>query len=238
MPLTKRQKRRLSETSKMIVSASTVLKDMREIQIEYAKEIESVVDSIRKALEPKKPKVTKQPDVSVSSVSIHDQTNESSEAPPPTEEKYGQPEITTDLPESPLWTKRLWKLIAKECHPDRLSAQNLETFEIAKRHQWFLESKSCFETKNWTQLLHIGVQLELWVDDIPHHQQNQMLGNMYEEKSKRIGDIQTSLAWKWGTNWDRNDIRIQIITIVCQAKSVPVPSTEDIIRILVNLELE
>ena len=238
MPLTKRQKRRLSETSKMIVSASNVLKDMGEIQLEYAKEIESVVDSIRKALEPEKSQVMEQPDVSVSSVSIHDETSENSEPPPLSDKQHEHPEVNIDLPESPLWTKRLWKLIAKECHPDRLNAQNLETSEITKRHHWFLEARRCFETRDWTQLLHIGVQLELWVDDLPHLQQNQMLGNMYQEKSKRIGDIQTSLAWKWGTNWDRNDIRIQIITVVCQAKNVPVPSTEDIIRILVNLELE
>ena len=235
MPLTKRQKRRLSETSKMIASASNVVKDMGEIQLEYAKEIDSVVDSIRKALQPEQPQDTEQPDVSVSSVPIpHDpETNE----PPPAEEHH-HPEVNLDTPESPSWAKKLWKLIARECHPDRLNMQDLDTSEMAKKHQWFLESRRCFETADWSTLLHIGVQLELWVNDLPHHQQNQMLGNMYQEKSKRIGDIQTSLAWKWGTNWDRNDIRIQIVTVVCQAKGVPVPSTEDIIRILVNLELE
>ena len=70
MALTKRQKRRLSETSKMIASASNVVKDIGEIQLEYAKEIDSVVDSIRKALQPEKPQEAEQPDVSVSSLSL------------------------------------------------------------------------------------------------------------------------------------------------------------------------
>lgn len=235
MPLTKRQKRRLSETSKMIASASNVVKDMGEIQLEYAKEIDSVVDSIRKALQPEQPQETEQPDVSASSVPIPHEP-EAEEPPPP--EEYHHPEVNLHTPESPSWAKKLWKSIARECHPDRLNTQEIDASEMAKKHQWFLESRRCFETRDWSQLLHIGVQLALWVDDIPHHQQNQMLGNMYQEKSKRIGDIQTSLAWKWGTNWDRNDIRIQIVTVVCQAKGVPVPTTEDIVRILVNLELE
>jgi len=239
MPLTKRQKRRLTETSKMISSAATVVTDMGEIQLEYAKEIDFVVDSIRKALEPVNKQEPELPDVSVSTVPVSfeekdeepETQHEQSPIDDPIEEK-------PDVPEFPVWTKRLWKSIAMECHPDRLNARDLPIAEVTKKQRWFLESRKCFETRNWTQLLYIGVQLEIWVDDLPHFKQNEMLGSMYNVKSKKINDIQTSLAWKWGTNWNRNDIRIQIVTVVCQAKGVPVPSTEDIIRILVNLELE
>ena len=236
MPLTKRQKRRLSETSRMILSASTIEKDMGEIQLEYAKEIESVVDTIRKALEPEVTQDNELPDSSISSVPTSPNTDSPEESTTPSEDEYVEPEM--DIPEYPSWSKKLWKLIAKECHPDRLLAQDIGALELAKRHQWFLESRKCFETRDWPQLLHIGVQLELWVDDLPHHKQNEMLANIYSVKSKKIESIQTSLAWKWGTNWDRNDIRIQIVTVVCQAKSVPVPPIEEIVRILVNLEID
>ena len=47
MPLTKRQKRRLLETSKMIESTILVKNDMVEIQYEYAQEIDFVINKIR-----------------------------------------------------------------------------------------------------------------------------------------------------------------------------------------------
>ena len=47
MPLSKRQKRRLLEISKMIESSVVVKDDMEEIQLEYAAEIDGLVDSIK-----------------------------------------------------------------------------------------------------------------------------------------------------------------------------------------------
>ena len=50
MPLSKRQKRRLLEVSKMIESSIVVKDDMEEIQLEYAQEIDAVVDQITKLI--------------------------------------------------------------------------------------------------------------------------------------------------------------------------------------------
>ena len=47
MPLSKRQKRRLLEVSKMIESSIVVRDDMEEIQLEYAAEIDGVIESIK-----------------------------------------------------------------------------------------------------------------------------------------------------------------------------------------------
>ena len=46
MPLTKRQKRRLLEVSKMIESSIVVKDDMEDIQLEYVQEIDNVVEQI------------------------------------------------------------------------------------------------------------------------------------------------------------------------------------------------
>ena len=52
MPLSKRQKRRLLEVSKMIESSIVVKDDMEEIQLEYAQEID---EAVRLILEINKP---------------------------------------------------------------------------------------------------------------------------------------------------------------------------------------
>ena len=47
MPLSKRQKRRLLEVSKMIESSIVVRDDMEEIQLEYAQELEDIANSLK-----------------------------------------------------------------------------------------------------------------------------------------------------------------------------------------------
>lgn len=240
MPLTSRQKRRLAEKSRMIESADTVAKDMADIQIEYAKEIDSVVENIRRSQMPPEKSAPQSTDVSV----FHDSKTEPSDSKETTGSTKEHQSDTNfepekiDVPEAPIWAKRLWKNIAKNCHPDRLNFQELSAIEVGRRQQWFLESRKYFETQDWNRLLHIGVQLGEFVDEISHVDQHDMLTAVYNDRSKRIDEIQTSLAWKWGTLWDRNDVRIQIITVCCRAKGVVVPPIEDIVRLIVNLELE
>ena len=48
MPLTKRQKRRLLEVSRMIESTDEVIKNITEITTEYINEINSLMDKIHK----------------------------------------------------------------------------------------------------------------------------------------------------------------------------------------------
>ena len=66
MPLTKRQKRRLLEVSKMIESSIVVKDDMEEIQLEYAQEIDDIINLIKKKDQPKQGQ-----DVSQSSLPVN-----------------------------------------------------------------------------------------------------------------------------------------------------------------------
>lgn len=242
MPLTKRQKRRLSEVSKMIQSSIVVKDDMEDIQLEYSQEIDQVVTQIQ---HDKKQKST--PTVSESSSSptvsktmknvaavreLRKERKRIREArdyiPPP------KPEV----PDAPDWAKRLWKSIAKKCHPDRLSFQELTAIEIARRQIWFLEARALFEARSWPKLIHIGVQVGEYVETISHKQQLDWLNNEYKSIGDHISGVQNSLAWTWGTKWDNIDIRVQIIVAVLNHRGVLVPPKNEIVDILLKLERE
>mgnify|MGYP006251572383 FL=1 len=149
-----------------------------------------------------------------------------------------EPPPIPDGPEAPEWAKKLWKGIAKKCHPDRLSFQDLNAIEISRRQTWFLEARSLFETQQWNKLLHIGVQLDEFIDDLSATKQLDMLNVEYSSITNKLQDIQKSLAWSWGTNWDNLELRIKIITVCVQAKGIKVPPKLELIKILVNLETE
>ena len=243
MPLSKRQKRRLLEVYKMIESSILVKDDMEEIQLEYGQEIEEAVEQI----------------VGLASVSETEDSTIAQSSPPVLsktmknvrkarefrkqnkrikEAREYEPPPKPEVPAAPEWAKRLWKAIAKKCHPDRLSFQELTAIQIARRQIWFLEARKLFEERSWPRLIHIGVQVGEYVNDITHAEQLGWLNNEYDGISSKITSMQSSLAWKWGTNWSNVDLRVNILTAVLKHKSIEVPPKEKLIEILMKLELD
>mgnify|MGYP001266744465 CR=1 FL=1 len=243
MPLSKRQKRRLLEVSKMIESSIAVKDDMEEIQLEYAQELEDLANTFQQKKVSNKeptsrdivPSVTGEKKISKAAQKAAErrskQRKKESQTPPPAR----TPDIVNNSPE---WAKRLWKQIAKKCHPDRLSFQELTAIEISRRQTWFLEAKKLFEDQEWPKLVHIGVQLGEYVEDIDAKQQLGWLNREYEGISKTIISVQDSLAWKWGTNWENLELRHKIVVAILRHKGITPPPKPEIIQVLLKLELD
>ena len=239
MPLTKRQKRRLLEVSKMIESSIVVRDDMEEIQLEYADEIKDVIEMIRQG--DQKPKELGQ---SSTDLSVYEEDTSSDSKKEQGSTGDGQsnanfePPSIPEGPDVPDWAKRLWKGIAKKCHPDRLSFQELTAIQIARRQTWFLEARELFQDQQWNRLLHIGVQVDEYIDDLSAAKQLEMLNTEYSTITTKVQNIQDSLAWTWGTNWSNIELRIKILTACLTKEGIKPPSKIEMIKILVNLETE
>ena len=241
MPLTKRQKRRLLEVSKMIESSIVVKDDMEEIQLEYAQEIDEAVRLVQELNKPP-PKIATETETSVpvvsktmKNVTLARERRNQTQRERHARDSYVPPTKPT-VDDAPEWAKRLWKGIAKKCHPDRLSFMELSAIQIARRQIWFLEAKALYEQRSWPKLVHIGVQVGEYVDDVTHKEQLSWLNNEYNTISGQITKMQSSLAWKWGTNWENMGLRINILIAILNHKSIPVPSREEITKILIQIE--
>lgn len=241
MPLTKRQKRRLKEISKMIESSVTVKNDMNEINLGYAKEIDEILNRIRRKKAPEQSSSQLSSDISLYEGSMAEETpSDSKETGSNTNEhQYTENLERTSPPvDVPPWAKKLWKNIARKCHPDVLNFQKYSAIEVARRQQWFLESRKYFENCEWNKMLHIGIQLDEWVEDIGYHNQNQILDEQYNLNAAKINELQNSLAWQWGNNWDDLNARIRIVTVFMNSLGIPVPDRQRLVEILVEYELE
>lgn len=243
MPLSKRQKRRLLEVSKMIESSIVVKDDMEEIQLEYAQEIEGVVDQIVALGSPPESENTisvesSSPVVSKTMKNVEKARKRRKRIKEMKEAREHVPPPKPEMPEAPEWAKRLWKAIAKKCHPDRLSFQELSALQIARRQIWFLEAKKLFEERSWPMLIHIGVQVSEYVEDVSHREQLKWLSGEYDVITKCIHETQSSLAWKWGSNWENLELRVNIVNAVLRHKGIEGPPKEKLIEILLNLEVD
>lgn len=242
MPLTRRQKRRLLEVSKMIESSIVVKDDMEDIQLEYSQEIDEIVNIILAKSRPEPPEGeiedSPQPvSKTLKNVKLARDRRKQRKLEQEARDNYIPPSrpIVEDAPE---WAKRLWKAIAKKCHPDRLSFQNLSALEIAKRQIWFLEAKDLFDRRSWPKLIHIGIQVNEYIDEITHKEQMGWLNTEFGEISSKIATVQNSLAWQWGTNWENIDLRIRIVIAVLENKGIEVPARSEISEMLLKLETD
>jgi len=221
----------------MIESSRSVRDNMLEIQSEYIKEIDQVLSKIRGM------QVENKINPNSTDLSVYDEptNSDSKENPDNTNEhqqKLNFDEISSTEIDAPTWAKRLWKEIAKECHPDKLHFHDISEEDKYKRHKWFIKSRKSLETKQWNTLLHIGVQLEIWVIDLTSSEQISMLNAEYSALAAKIQAVQDSLAWKWGTNWENTDLRIKILELCLTNLSIAIPERLEMIKLLANLELE
>tara|TARA_Y100000034_G_C6755057_1_gene335885 strand:- start:129 stop:800 length:672 start_codon:yes stop_codon:yes gene_type:complete len=223
----------------MIESTNTTLFDLSEIQQDYIKELEEILELIRRnQLEPEE-QTKVSTDFSLSPIvdNLNSKKTNEPTGEPPSDTNFETVEIDHDC-NVPEWAKKLWKNIAMKCHPDRLNFQKLSAIEIDRRQTWFLDSRTMLQKEQWDKLLHIGVQLGIWVDEIPHAEQHQMLGQEYNTNSVKINNIQNSIAWQWGNAWNDLNLRIKILIVMCEKSKIKPVSRGEFISLLKKFDSE
>lgn len=241
MSLSTRHKRRLKELSRMIESTIIVRDEMVEINLEYAKEIEEFIALIENKQPQKDISVSASEDPSSIVILNEKMPSDSSENKESTGEHQtasNYEEIKVHDNEAPAWAKYLWKKIALKCHPDRLNFLELTSIEIAKRQMMFSQAREVYNSQNWQKLLYYGITLDEYVDDLSMADQYMMLEAQYNNAAEKVTAVQSSLAWKWGTDWKNLHVRIQIITVCCQNKGITPPSRENLMTMLIKFESE
>ena len=226
----------------MIESSIGVKRSMDEINLGYAKEIEDVLAMIqRKESEPTT--VEKSPSLDLS-LFTEAEANSNKQGYKSGQDKHNSGEHETAVSKSeqklevPAWAKKLWKGIAKKSHPDILTFEKYSALEIAKRQQWFLEARNYFENSEYHKMLHIGLQLEIFVEDISFSEQTKILDNEYNTNARAIEKIQGTLAWKWGNNWHNVATKVAIIEAFLTSMGKDSPGKDFLLKIIAEYEME
>ena len=235
MPLSRRKKRRLTDICKMINTSLDMLVEMKVIQLDYNDELNRILTQIRRSTTEDHPQAPSSASTDLLFSNEEEAPDFDNTSVPPPEISHDPPKIQDDTPP---WVKLLWKKIMMKVHPDRIDQQKLSLVEIVKRQKYILTVQDAYANKNWTKVLFIGIQVDEFTEEISNQQQIQMLEKLSTQSNQEITDIQNTLAWQWGQCWSSIEDRIKIITHCCQLQHIDLPSKAELIKILVNLEVE
>lgn len=236
--LSNKNKQRLNQLATVIFSTEEVMDNMSDINKEYSLELE-------KAIALCQGKKVEEPSSLSTSLSLqydkfqipefgNNNKQQSSNSQPPPSDTPG--ESPSPKESEPAWVKKLWRKIMQKCHPDKLSFDVMSAQEISRRQIYLQKSQEAIETKNWEELLYIGVRLNEYIEEMHGKKQIQMLNDHYSNITNKIATTQKSIAWSWGSNWDNLASRVKILESVLILNKIPVPPKTRMLQILVEIE--
>ena len=138
----------------------------------------------------------------------------------------------------PVWVKELYRKIMRKCHPDILQNSNISPIEKQYRTEVVLQVSEAMKKKEYNEVLFLGVTVDSYTEKLKAATQLQMLNNMFADLVAKIDNIQKSVSWLWGINWDKVDTRVHIIQSVMSSKGFPLPARQKIVAKIIEHELE
>ena len=138
----------------------------------------------------------------------------------------------------PAWVKELYRNIMRKCHPDMLKNSAISAFERQYRAEVVLQVGEAMKNKEYEEVLFLGVTVETYTEKLKSATQLQMLNKMFADIAFKIDNIQKSVSWLWGINWDKPETRVHIIQSVMRSKGFPLPPRQVIIAKITEHELE
>ena len=138
----------------------------------------------------------------------------------------------------PTWAKELYRKIMRKCHPDIIQNADISALEKQYRSEVVLQVGEAIKNKEYEEVLFLGVTVESYTEKLTAATQLQMLNKMFADVASKIDNIQKSVSWLWGINWDNPETRVHIIQSVMRSKGFPLPSRQEIIAKIAEHELE
>lgn len=98
---------------------------------------------------------------------------------------------------TPGWVKKLYKKLALETHPDKLSRMDLLEEEKIRREEIFKQASDFINSKDYDSLLEFANELDIEVD-IEDEQQLELIQISLKKVNKELSKLKKQIAWGWG----------------------------------------
>ncbi len=238
-----KQKKRIKDAAVMVKNVRDLSSNMNNISSEYAKDLESFFSAFVLNFSDKNESKTVSTALEDSLSLVPSQNNGKSKA----EHKNSGENNTTKYTNRPERTarplkieiKQLYRKIMQKCHPDRTINDDSVTEEQKVLFAYVLDvAMAAYKKADTDDLIFAAALVDIYPQKTPMKVCLAKLSTMYTEKSKQIETLQNSLAWVWGTNWDTLEIRYQIIIAMCKNNNIFPPSKPDVLKFLVDFELD
>ena len=234
--LSAKGKKKIISSAKMTIQAESLYLEMKDINDDYNEELNEIIRNIISFNSSNISSDASKTDISPSTFNLEiqpfkDYTGENKETRQKLVKNAGGEE------QAPKWTRDLYKKIQMKTHPDVLSKDKFTAAEIERRVNINMAAHEYYHNKSWDDLVLCGAKVGIFTELLSATKQIARLNKLFNEYSAMVGTVQDTLSWKWGSNWDNMDVRINLIKYVCQNNSIDIPPDSDIKIILEKFEI-
>ena len=244
-----KQEKRIKDAAHMVRNVMSMSQNMQQINLNYASDLEQFIQKLKNIPTPgaSAPVVNSEASKDSHGIMLSSNTNtareESSEESPSTgtgEEAGKQTKKEgpkkTKRPPAP-WVKGLYRKIMKKCHPDIISGDLPPEEQIYRAEALQIAIKS-YKKEDFDALIYAGAIVGVFSERLSTNKQIAILNKSYSSNSQIISEIQSSISWCWGVNWDTFESRIQLIKRICLLNKIVMPSKEDLVLLLSDHEMK
>jgi len=231
-----KQQKRIKNTALLVRNILSMSDNMSTINFNYAVDLEKFVLKLKSFKEEpgaEAPGLNSDTQLTDLSLPVSDETP--SLETPDFESAETQPDTKTPPPP---WAKDLYRKIMMKCHPDRNQNISSDVLEQIYRTESLSIAIEAYKEENFDKLIYAGAIVDIFSDKLSANQQIKILNKSYDSRVQKVSEIQESVSWCWGTNWDTVETRIQLLESICRVHSIEIPSKEDLIILLSEHEMK
>ena len=204
-------------------------KETKDLFYEYDVELNLVLDDITSIVAPESvekienssTQLSLREDESADEKEDLDDNPQKASSEPSNEESKRENDPVSKNSSVPPWMKKLFKKIAIETHPDKVqNRKDLSGFEKKEREVLYKKASNAIENLDEMSLLETAYILEI-VPDIPQKQQQDIINFALNEEKNKISSYHSLVAWLWGENFGKIDLRCNLLIYVRAVIGLP-----------------
>lgn len=226
----KRSRSRIKRVLNEFKYYDSLFLETEDLFLDYDYELNEVLEDITRILDP-----------SVSSeksleTSLDFSNNDNSEKKSSKDSSF--PEEPKDLENKkiPAWMKKLFKKIAIETHPDKLSTrEDLSFIEKIERESIYKKASAAIDEDDKFTLLESAILLEIDLE-ISEHEQSKIISQKIQDLKIAIEEYQKKVAWIWGENEGQIETRTNLLLYVRNCLGLSKVSYELIEKYVIEFE--
>lgn len=225
----KRSRSKIKRVLNELSYYNKALADTEDLFLDYDIELNEVLEDITSIVETKKSEKNSEE----SSLESFDEKNNQSNS----SDKNQELDFSNEKKASPDdWMKKLFKKIAIETHPDKLSSrEDLSLIEKIERESIYKKCAAAIEKNDKFSLLESAIILEIELQ-IAESEQIEIVSSRIKEIKKSLEDVQSKVAWIWGENEGNIGVRTQLLIYVREILNLPQVSDELIEKYVIEFE--
>ena len=240
-----KQQKRIKDTALMLRNVMNMSNNMTTINMNYAADLESFILKLKNLSKKSEAQASDLNSTTDEPTSLILPRPKSSKNKKEKEEASENKKTSNQLKRPPktkrppaMWAKDLYRKIMMKCHPDRNQNVDIEVMEQVYRAEALAVAVEAYREERFDDLIYAGALVDIYSTRLSVNKQMKILNVSYATRSQSISEIQGSISWCWGVNWDGPDTRVDLIERICRLNNIATPSKEELVELLSEHEMK